>query len=94
MILLAFSLLDTKTGHYSTPFFFNHRGHAIRAATELAASSDTTVGRHPSDFTLCEVGTFDDQTGQLRTMDVIALGTVLSLMPQAPAQLPLLPGAN
>lgn len=103
MILLAYSLLDTKTGHYSTPFFFNHRGHALRAAAELAGDMKTTVARHPADFTLCEVGIFDDQTGQLRTMEVIPLGTIQSLAPLLPqgalplfnsADTAMIPGAN
>lgn len=81
MILLGYSILDNKTGHFSVPFFFNHRGHAIRAAIELAGDNTTTVGRHPADFTLCEVGVFDDQTGRFTSEDVVHLGTILSLAP-------------
>lgn len=84
MILLGYSLLDNKTGHFSTPFFFNHRGHAIRACIEIGSQPDTTVGRHPADFTLCEVGVFDDQTGRFTTEDVVYLGTVKSFLPNLP----------
>lgn len=81
MILLAYALLDNKTGHFSTPFFFNHRGHAIRAVIELGTDPNTTVGRHPNDFTLCEVGVFDDQVGRLTSEDCLHLGTVRSFIP-------------
>lgn len=85
MILLAYSLLDNKTGHFSIPFFFNHRGHAIRAVIELGTDLKTTVGRHPNDFTLCEVGVFDDQVGRFTSEDTVHLGTVKSFLPhQAP----------
>lgn len=86
MILLGYSLLDNKTGHFSIPFFFNHRGHAIRAVIELGSDPNTTVGRHPGDFTLCEIGVFDDQTGRFTSEDCLHLGTVLSFVPARPMQ--------
>lgn len=86
MILLAYSLLDNKTGHFSTPFFFNHRGHAIRAVMELGADPNTTVGRHPADFTLCEIGIFDDQVGRFTSEECLYLGTVRSFIPVQPPQ--------
>lgn len=81
MILLAYSLLDQKTGHFSPPFFFNHRGHAIRAVIELGSDRNTQPGRHPNDFVLCEVGVFDDQTGRFSSEACIHLGTVQSFLP-------------
>lgn len=86
MILLAYSLLDNKTGHFSPPFFMNHRGHAIRAIIELGTDRNTTVGRHPADFTLCEVGVFDDQVGRFTSDETIHLGTVLSFLPAVAPQ--------
>lgn len=85
MKLIAFSLLDMKTGHFNTPFFMNHTGAALRAVMDLGADLNTTVGRHPADFVLAQIGEFDDQTGQMEPMVPLHLGTVLSLLPrQAP----------
>lgn len=81
MILKAFSLLDQKVGTFSPPFFMSHVGQAIRAVTDLGQDLNTTVGRHPSDFALCEVGTFDDNTGQFEAMIAIHHGTVLGFLP-------------
>lgn len=81
MILLGYSLLDTKTGHFSQPFFFNHRGHAIRAGIELGNDQSTMVGRYPADYTLCEIGVFDDQVGRFTSAEVLHIGTIQSLMP-------------
>lgn len=88
MILKAFSLLDTKVGMFSAPFFLAHTGQAIRAVMDLGADQNTTVGRHPSDFCLCEVGFFDDQSGELQRVQPLQLGTVASFLPQ-PVGLPL-----
>lgn len=85
MILKAFAFLDLKAGMFGTPFFMAHAGQAIRAATDLGSDSSTTVGRHPADFQLCEIGLFDDQTGQLSSVTPVVLGTVAAFLP-VPAQ--------
>lgn len=82
MILKAFSLLDTKAGIFHAPFFMAHIGQAIRACVDLGSDLQTTVGRHPADFALVEIGTFDDQTGQLDRIPPQQLGTVASMLPQ------------
>lgn len=81
MILKAFSLLDLKTGHFNVPFFFPHTALAIRAVQDLARDQNTTVARHPADFALCDLGTFDDQSGIFAGAHPVQLGTVLSLLP-------------
>lgn len=82
MILKAFALLDTKTGGFGTPFFMHHTGLAIRAVSDLAQDMSTTVGRHPADFALCELGFFDDNSGVLTPCQIINHGLALSFIPQ------------
>lgn len=90
MKLLAFSLLDTKTGHFNTPFFMSHPGQAIRAIIDLGQDTNTTVGRHPADFVLCQLGTFDDQTGSFEQQVPVQLGTIASFLPvQVPGAMPV-----
>ncbi|WNK12661.1 MAG: nonstructural protein [Microvirus sp.] len=92
MRLKAFALLDTKVSAFHTPFFMAHTGHAIRACGELGADLSTTVGRHPADFILYEIGEFDDSRGSLLPHDLpINLGPVLAFIPQrSPSATPLL----
>lgn len=85
MILIGFSLLDMKTGIFNTPFFMAHAGQAVRACVDLGQDNGTTVGRHPADFQLCQVGTFDDQTGMFAIGTPTPLGTVASFLPARPA---------
>lgn len=61
----AFSAHDSKIGVYHPPFFMQHTGQALRAWDELCNDPKTQFNRHPSDFQLYEVGTFDDETGRL-----------------------------
>lgn len=89
MILKAFCLLDTKTGVFNTPFFMAHTAQAIRACADLGGDLNTTVGRHPADFALMEIGTFDDQTGTLYALPPHNLGLVVTFLPAAPAPAPL-----
>lgn len=89
MMLKVFSLLDLKTGHFNVPFFFPHTALAIRACQDLARDPNTTVARHPADFALCDVGTFDDQAGIFTGSQPLQLGTVLSLLPVQGQEVPL-----
>lgn len=81
MKLLAFSLFDTKASYFHAPFFMSHRGQAIRACMDLGADLNTTVGRHPVDFALYEIGEFDDQTGTVTHLAPVNLGLVQSFLP-------------
>lgn len=89
MKLKAFCLLDTKAGIFHVPFFMAHVGQAVRACIDLGSDLSTTVGRHPADFALCEVGAFDDQTGVLEAVPPQQLGTVASMLPQRQPAPPL-----
>lgn len=82
MILRAFSLLDIKTGIFNVPFFMPHPQMAIRAVVDLMADQNTTIARHPADFALCEIGSYDDQTGMLMPETVQQLGVASSFLPR------------
>lgn len=81
MIVKAYSFLDTKVGLFSSPFFFVHEGHAIRAALEIGSDVSTAIGRHPADFILYLVGEFNDNTGLFTAIGPVSISTVLSLLP-------------
>lgn len=65
MKLNAYSVYDAKSLVYGTPFFAPTDGSAIRSMQDLANDLSTTVGRHPTDFSLWCVGNYDDQKGEL-----------------------------
>lgn len=65
MMLNAYSLFDTKGLIFNTPFFQHNDAVAKRMLSDLVTDTNTSVGRHPSDYILYAVGTYDDQTGEL-----------------------------
>lgn len=70
MILRAYTLHDVKALTYSPPFFVNNNGLAIRMLTDLVNDSNTAPGRHPADFKLYCIGSYDDAKGLLVPLDI------------------------
>lgn len=66
MVLFAYSIYDRKSLTYHTPFFQHADGAAVRMLSDLVADPNTSVGRHPGDYVLYRVGTYDDQKGELQ----------------------------
>lgn len=69
MIRNVYSIFDSKAGIYTPPFHCITDGEAIRAFSDAANSKDHYVGRHPGDYTLMKIGTFDDQSGHYQRVD-------------------------
>ena len=65
MIYQAFSIFDCKGVMYSPPFFQITKGLAIRRFSETATDLTTSIGLHPTDFTLFYLGDYNDQNGQM-----------------------------
>lgn len=70
MKLKVFSILDTVANAFNTPFFFPTVGQAVRAFKDLANDQNTAVARHPTDYTLYEIGEFSDENGRLVALEV------------------------
>jgi len=63
--LKMFAAEDRKLGVFLTPFFFLHTGQALRAWSEIVNDRTTVVGKHPADFSLSQIGEFDDADGSI-----------------------------
>lgn len=71
MKLEIYSVFDKKALVYGRPFFLLNDATAIRAFTDLVNDPSTDVNRHPSDYQLFHVGSFEDTTGGLIGLDTI-----------------------
>ena len=81
---LAFSIFDSKLGKYFAPTFMPSRGIAIRQFSDQAMDENTPIGKHPADYTLFEVGQFDDDKGVLINHEAnVSLGTALEYLEAA-----------
>lgn len=88
MILNAYAIYDRKSLVYNPPFFTHTDGSATRMLSDLVNDLQTNVGRHPSDYVLFRVGTYDDAKGLLlgvsplvHVIDAMALVTTNQPLP-------------
>ncbi len=68
MKMLMFSLYDTKLEGFMRPFFLQSVGVATRAIMDLSKDPNHEAAKHPSDFCLYELGTFDDHSSEITQM--------------------------
>lgn len=63
MQVKVFSCYDSKAAAYAQPFFSPTVVTGRRAFGDACADPNTMLNKHPEDFTLFLLGTFDDQLG-------------------------------
>lgn len=69
MILNAYSIFDSKAANYSPPFFMANHKLAIRSFADIVNDRQTNICRHPEDFSLVFLGSFDDSVGVIEAID-------------------------
>lgn len=67
MIKNVYVIYDSKAEFYNQPFFIINDELALRSAMDLRQDLSTEVGRHPEDFTMFKIGTYDDTTATIDT---------------------------
>ena len=60
---IYYAVYDKQAELYSPPFLEVKDGTAIRAIQDAIASKDHPFAKHPEDFSLHQLGVFDDETG-------------------------------
>lgn len=69
MRVKAFAIYDSKAAAYSPPFFQNTIATGIRAFGRICSDQESMVCQFPEDYTLFEVGEWDDQTGRMYPLE-------------------------
>ena len=73
-----FSIYDSKAEAYNTPFYLPNENMAVREFTNLANDADSTVSKHPADYTLFHLGEYDDGGAEFTIFDAkVSLGIAL-----------------
>lgn len=80
-IFKVFSIYDEKSKAFLRPFLLSEVGQAIRAIHDCLTDPQHDFAKHPSDYTLFQLGEFDDSTGSY-TNDKTSLGNLVELKPQ------------
>lgn len=77
----VFTTFDSKVGAYLQPFVMRSRGEAMRAFESICNDGKSQFSLHPADFTLFEIGEYDEYTGQLEPHEAkISCGLALDFI--------------
>lgn len=80
MKLKVFAIFDSKISAFNTPFFQRSSGEAIRNFSD-AVNKEEGLSRHPDDYTLFELGSWDDSTGVFDMHDApLSLGVAIQFV--------------
>ncbi|AXH75298.1 MAG: nonstructural protein [Microviridae sp.] len=66
MITFAVSVKDRAIDAFNTPIFVKAVGEATRSFVDECNNKESNLNKHPEDFDLYQVGTFDDSTGSFQ----------------------------
>lgn len=87
MLLKVFTVYDSKAEAYLQPFYGKSRGEALRSFIEAANDKQSNIGKYPEDFTLFDLGEFDDSNCTFNLLSVsVPLGRAIEFI-KAPATL-------
>lgn len=65
MILKVFAVRDLKANAFLQPFVSNSNGAAMRTFGDACGEPQSVFYKHPEDFMLFEIGSYDDNAGLL-----------------------------
>ena len=70
MIYRIFTVYDQQAKAHITPFFLPQEGQAIRTFSDMVNNPDHQFGMHPEDYTLMELGIFDEEEAAFSLLEV------------------------
>lgn len=79
MLQKVFSIFDDKAAAYLQPFFLDTTGQAIRAIQDCVSDPNHNFAKHTADYTLFQIGEFDNTTGVFQPFEKTSLGNFLEL---------------
>lgn len=84
-----FAVYDAKAQAFTTPFPANTLGIAERLFSDLVNQHGHQFNKHPADYTLFKIGTFDTASGELKSISNEQLATGLQLLDSSRDSLPI-----
>ena len=74
MIQKMFTIFDQKAKAYLPPFCMVQDGQALRAFSDCVNDATHAFYRNPGDYTLMEIGAYDDSNASIKQITPIVLG--------------------
>lgn len=76
--LKVFAVYDSKVEAFLQPFIMQTKGQAVRAFTDSCNDPQSNFWKHPEDFTLFELGSWDEVSGAYTNLTAkVAIGGAL-----------------
>jgi len=75
MTLKVFAVRDMKAMAFLQPFFSPSIGSAMRAFGDAVNDKSCPFNKHPADYVLYEIGTYDDSTAEMVSLTPIKMYT-------------------
>lgn len=72
-----YAIHDSKAAFYGPPFYARQNGEAIRIFTQAVTDPKSDFQKYPGDYTLFELGSYDDATGVISPIAPNSLGNGL-----------------
>ena len=69
MKLEMFSIYDTKSETYFQPIFLMNEAMMLRQFADMANDKDCAISKHPEDYTLYHLGSWQDQDSKIKTIN-------------------------
>lgn len=63
-VIIVCSVKDRLANAFSQPMYFATEGQAIRAFQDALADPQNSMSKHPDDYDLYRLGTWDDNLGR------------------------------
>ena len=80
MIHKIYAVYDSKGESYTPPFFDHAEGRAIRTFADCCNDTSHQFGKHPEDYTLFDLGQYDDNTGTITQDKISSIATGHTLL--------------
>lgn len=61
-----FSVYDVASESFQRPFTAVKKGEAMRSFIDICQDEKHPLGQHPEDYTLFEIGSFNDASGEVK----------------------------
>lgn len=81
MKLKAYSVYDSKVKNYTRPLYHRNAAEALRGFESECNNPESSLNKFPSDFTLFEIGEWDDESAILTPEQAhVSLGNALQFI--------------
>lgn len=77
----VFAIYDSKAKFFQPPFCAKTKGMVIRTFTDITNDEKHPINKHPEDYTLFEIASFDNLTGVYSPLKVhVSLGKAIEFL--------------